>query len=489
MENNKLFRLLKALPEEELKEFKKFVASPFFSKGRDLTKYFSVVVKHYPEFKVTMDKIRNSYFKSSKDIDKQMRIIRTLNSELIRMCEDYFVILSVFKSKFTYHNYLVKTYVIKKLFSFAEKEYANIIENKDWFSGGFFKYSELYTINTHMENAKFNSNKEREVWNFTKTQTNVLLSFLLGSASYLLNNLNTYSLHYNFKDKNNNLTALFKNLDVEKFIEEVSDEGEHTEQIKLTLYMIMIIIDVKNYDKYIIPLVNEYKKMFDDFGDADQINYFVHIVNIYTAKGTREAQRLKFEIIRFFMDKNIYPGKNFPRMNMHYYSVFFMQGLIAKEIKWSEDFYKKYIEKVEPDIKDNLTEYSLAFLNHYKGNYVESLAHIGNFKFTEEALTFEIKLLQLQNYYKLMKTSGGYYDTFNYALDALAHFFDLNKKMSENYKKLGKEFVKGMRLLRSYFKGDKKTQQDLKFELENYRSDTKNFWLQDIIDEILNEGN
>ncbi|MBK8983686.1 MAG: hypothetical protein IPM38_15555 [Ignavibacteria bacterium] len=50
MRSLRLVNILKTFTKEEIKEFEKFVASPYFSRGRNLSPFFSVIKKYYPEF-------------------------------------------------------------------------------------------------------------------------------------------------------------------------------------------------------------------------------------------------------------------------------------------------------------------------------------------------------------------------------------------------------------------------------------------------------
>jgi len=50
LKDSKLIKLLKNFNSEEFKEFEKFVASPFFSRGRDLLPLFKALKPFYPGF-------------------------------------------------------------------------------------------------------------------------------------------------------------------------------------------------------------------------------------------------------------------------------------------------------------------------------------------------------------------------------------------------------------------------------------------------------
>ena len=49
MKSNKVFGLLRTFSKEEFLEFGKFIASPFFAKGRNVVPLYRYLRKYYPE--------------------------------------------------------------------------------------------------------------------------------------------------------------------------------------------------------------------------------------------------------------------------------------------------------------------------------------------------------------------------------------------------------------------------------------------------------
>ena len=50
MTDTKLITLLKKLTPDEMRDLEKYIASPYFSKSRDLNPLFSILKKLYPDF-------------------------------------------------------------------------------------------------------------------------------------------------------------------------------------------------------------------------------------------------------------------------------------------------------------------------------------------------------------------------------------------------------------------------------------------------------
>ena len=91
MENTKLISLLKTLDKNEIKEFGKFIVSPFHLKDRTMKPFFEAIMKYYPDFespKFTRENIYESLYPGKKYDDA---VIRKLSSYLYKMGEEFLV--------------------------------------------------------------------------------------------------------------------------------------------------------------------------------------------------------------------------------------------------------------------------------------------------------------------------------------------------------------------------------------------------------------
>ena len=93
MRDTKLITLIRKLSTEELKELEKFVASPFFSRGRDFVPLFKILKQFYPDFsdrKLSKEFLFKKIFPGKKfDPQKSYNVIKTLSSQLVKMCKDF----------------------------------------------------------------------------------------------------------------------------------------------------------------------------------------------------------------------------------------------------------------------------------------------------------------------------------------------------------------------------------------------------------------
>lgn len=485
MEKNNLFQLLKSLTKEEVKDFKKFIASPYFSTGRDLTKYYSVIIKYYPEFDVTKEKLRKDYFKTLKDEKKQLKILRTLNSDMIKILENYFLIKVLKRNEYYKNLILIEDYWFRKLFSFGEKKYTEFVKNPKDLSADSNRYWQLYALTNPMMNILAFSGKETQLKDIYKTKSELLISFFLGASGGVMTNLGANSNMYNIKEYKNIFTIFLQNINFEDFLSRLDDNTEAEARLKLETYILICQMDAQNFDKYYEILKSTYENLYNAFTGAQKSQYFMRILNLFTHTGKKQHLQTKFEFVKFVIDANLYPEKEFKYIHWQYYKMFFLTGLNSHNPEWSEEFHKNYIDKTDPLVRDILNKFSLSFLAHEKGNYEESLKYLSEVKFFNEAFSFDMRLMQIRNYYELLNKSEKYYDTFTGTLDAFRHFIDTSKKVNRRTIKTGNSFVKAMRLLGKYRISDKETKDNLMPEIISMKPEIRHFWLIDKFDEIL----
>lgn len=104
MKDTKLIQLLKTFSKEEIKELEKFVASPYFSRGRDLKPFYRILKSYHPEFNnlnFTYEKIyRKLYPKEKYNKSKAENVIRVLSSELTKLTEEFITIRDLRSNEF-----------------------------------------------------------------------------------------------------------------------------------------------------------------------------------------------------------------------------------------------------------------------------------------------------------------------------------------------------------------------------------------------------
>ena len=89
MEKSKLIQVLKTFSTSELREFKDFVASPFFNKNQELILFYGYIKKNAPSFslkKIKKEVVYQTVFPNQNYDEKHLKY---LMSFLLKLAEEF----------------------------------------------------------------------------------------------------------------------------------------------------------------------------------------------------------------------------------------------------------------------------------------------------------------------------------------------------------------------------------------------------------------
>jgi len=143
-----IIQLLKTFSKSELKEFDKFVHSPFLNNRAEVAAFFDKIKKYYPSFDhpdFTKKNVYNSLYPDSGFRDD---VIRRLGSNLFKLAEDY-ISYCLFKSdKFDHHKNLLDIYQRRDLNEFYNKQFQKTIQ---YLEGNKTRSAEYFLRTTQTE--------------------------------------------------------------------------------------------------------------------------------------------------------------------------------------------------------------------------------------------------------------------------------------------------------------------------------------------------
>jgi hypothetical protein len=120
MHNSKLIGLFKTFSKAEFKEFEKFVASPFHSRGRNLMPLYKYLKEFHPEFTHKKLDIEYAFKAIYPGKAYNMLVMRKLTSELEKMGEDYLVQINMRNNNFDYYKRLSDEFKSRKMIKLFE---------------------------------------------------------------------------------------------------------------------------------------------------------------------------------------------------------------------------------------------------------------------------------------------------------------------------------------------------------------------------------
>lgn len=487
MENSKLIDLIRTFSIEEIKDFEKFLASPYFTNGRDLTAYYKFLIKYYPDFNISKFEILRKFFKKSDLTDsKKDSLIRTYNWELLKLGEEFITIDSIKKNKGAYDDFFITTLLRRQLGKRSEQVYDDMAEFQDSIKMDHYAFINKMFLQNNGVSVKRLNGKRNETLPLFQMQSENLLNFFLHHAEHLLMTINTQNGLFKTNNTSNNILAFLNSIDFEKYFKEREGFDEDLEIQKLAIYSILISIDFSNFEKYIYRLTDSFKKNVSNFGKEGLLHISSSIINLLSRKKEPEYLRLKFDVINYALQNDFYFDNHYKPINTFKFNRAIRVAMDLNEIEWAKKFSETYTVKLLDEHQNNMKIFASALIDFNLGNFESSLKHISQFILFDLPTNLLIKELQIKNFYKLSLINEEYYETLKYFLDAYKKYLKENCKVSDAYYEQGFKFCEGITTLVNYFFSEsKRKKSDSIYKLEIYSETTYHKWLCDEINSVL----
>lgn len=442
MENTSVISILKTLSKEEIKEFDKFIISPYFNNQPSLTRFYEELKKFHPAFdekKIDRKNIFHALYPGKPYSDDT---VRRLTSDLKKLL-DNFLYQKVQESNPVEARFLRSFEFSRRgLLKEAEKELEQIIKvigETGPISAEYIKnrldYEERYV---QINLAK---NRQSEISHNFKSEIEFLIYHFLLRLSYYIHNIKVNKVIFNVEETafiNDFVSAI--NLDEMDRLMAVSDE---TDEIKnaMRIYVLFILNYMKEEDEsYFAELKRALPESIKYIQDFEKYNIYQMAEAICWQKMTtidRERYRRElFEINKLRLDAGVYlpDGRN---MRLLLYRQIFTSALQLGEVSWAEEFAAKYSDKLPDPIRENMTKYANAHLMFERGDFEGSLAMLNKVDFDIFTLKFDLRNLTMRIYIEL-----NYIEEAISLIDTYKHFVAKNKGVSEYYRNITENFLK-----------------------------------------------
>ncbi|HEY3251535.1 MAG TPA: hypothetical protein VGK25_10500 [Ignavibacteria bacterium] len=443
MITSKLTEILKSLSEDELKEFEKFIKSPYFNRGRNLLPYFKTFKKFYPEFidpSFTKEYLfRKLYPEKGYDPKKSESILSTLNSDLVRMLEDFLIYKYLDREKIKKNLLLNYEFYDRDLNELADKNKNRIISelnsrgiDEDYFLHTHLFNSQLADVNIKLRNKdkSFQYEEDGAIYRFLYFFQDLLKRFSV---------FNVRKKEFTGPNKAEPMYLFLKqNLDIEKLMEKVRDSKSEYAIIEVYYWW------MKSHENYgNISYYERFKNSvflnLDKFTHLEKLNLLRNLIsflNISERMGYGNFSGKKIEVINKMIDNEIY---NDVKNSMIYDRIYFEMlnsYLESDKIIEAEKFIEKYSEKLEEKIKPDAINQSYALLHFHKRNFNESLHHLTNINNREFNIKSSLKIIEIMCLYELKG-----FEQLEYVIAAARKHLHQNKAISKSLIATQKNFI------------------------------------------------
>jgi len=485
MKDSKLALTLNSFTKEELKLFAKFAASPYFNNGRNYIPLLDELAKFYPDFddqKLTSEYLYKKLYPGRK-FNKQ--VMWNLISGLEKLALEFMLQTGLKNNKQQRFSILFDELSKRNLdkqslkqIEDAEKNINPVKYGKDFF------YTKWLVENNKA--AYWNSIKGRQDKTFEGTlkSTEYLVLNFLVDLSVQVWDLHIMNIMYNSGDEINSAIEFVRSLDLKKFTDNASKKkNKYAPVINFYYNKIMCALE-ENEESYFFEMKKYFDENYNSFDSVEQSNTIISLGNYCAHKmrlGNKKFLKILFEINKFRLEKEIGAYDN-GSINKALYHQILRNALSLDEIKFAEDFVKKYTPKLKNEHQKTMNLLAMGYINYAKKNYADSLLYLNKVEFIDLRDKLHVRILSAKAYYELNKA-----ELLFYYIDSSRHFIGNNPSIEKNTKEAYlKFFIYLNRLLTCRENPDKNKLNDLKEDIhidETLRLRHKH-WLQEKIDQI-----
>lgn len=436
MKDSKLIEILKSLRSEDFKELEKFTSSPYFTVGRDLTPFLKILKSFYPDF--DHQNLNHEYIFAKlypdKKKNKVQQTMKTLSSDLIKACKEFFK-YSEFREDLNMGSYYLTNQLRKrKLYKDFEKEYKAAIEQQKILNkGGIIDFIDGYYLSSVFRDYSLDRNDFENSFEYTLLSDEYISAAAL-MVSFMFEDIKNISEGYNLPLRYTLMNNLLENLDCDKVMEDMKINNDRHYIHTLIYFMIYKMNKEKDKREYFFKLKDLLIEHQNLFGQSE--NYvFWNILLSYCS-----VNKLKNEILwihRHILDNNIYRKSDEEDFHIILFRNIVTDNSYAGNYEWLKDFIEKYSTELHSDHRENMYNFSKAHLYFAKGEYEKALVHTGKINYDIFIFKLDARVLLLEIYFEL-----GYYDQAFSLVDSTLHFLNYTRELSEYHKERYKGFIK-----------------------------------------------
>lgn len=465
MEKSRLIQLLRTFSKEEIRGFRKFLRSPYFTPREDLPLLFDYLAKFLKNGKEvpTKEEAFQKLFPKDSFHDHRLRM---LMSFLFQLAGQFLSVNGLLNDEVEFQKSLTASYRERGLAPHFEKAWKSLKEShqKSPYRNAFF-FEEQYGI--YLEKYQTDSGRRSIDLNYLHSLEEQLdkayVTRKLWQACFLLSHKTMRNTDFDF----GMLPLVLDYINQKKWL------GEPAISIYYYCYLALTEPESPNYFQKFKSLIFEKGQLFpnDELRDLYilAINFCIKKYNAGKADYLKE----QFDLYRDGFDKSYFlVGGNLSHIT---YQNAVTIGLVMEEYKWVEEFISTYQLKLKREYQESVYSFNRARLEYEKGKHSEALGYLQKAEYKDLMLNLAARSLQMKIYFEL-----GENDLLDAHLGAFKIFLKRKKELGyhrENY--LNTILLTKKILELNPF--DKKEKIELKKEIEQVQRVGEKEWLLKVV--------
>lgn len=470
MHNNKLITILNHFSKVDLNQFHKYIVSPYFNKSKQLIHFYDIILKGINSPKAALLDKENVWKKLFKDQKYNDVRFRKLNSDLLKMIENFLAQKVFDQDILQKKSNLIKAVGekgIEKLYSSVLRIADNSVEKHPYEDSEF--YLNLYQI-------------QKNYYELTQH------GFRHGIRQNL-EEIDGYLDKFYLSEKLRYLCAVLsqKQRGVHKYNLNLSDE---------------IIKIVKKLDKN-IPSIAIYHQIYLTHIEEDNLEHYFQLKRLLKQHGLKfhsvEGKNLYDSAINYCIRKSNQGHINFLEELFDVYEDYLIKGLIyvdgeldpfhfknivhvslrLKKFDWTENFIHSNEDKLPEGSRNNAVTFNLARLYYYKKDYSKVISLLQEVEYDDIVYNLSAKSLLLATYYENDEIEP-LYSLF----ESFRTFLNRRKDLTESKKRNYLNTIKFTKRLVKIIPGDTTAIEKLKSDIDKTKDISDLKWLKQKISEL-----
>lgn len=446
MYKSKSILYLRSFSAEELTRFGEFLNSPYFNTNNRVTKLFTELRKHYPEFTgkgIDKEVIYKKLF-SGKPFNEQ--VLKNINSELLKLEKLFLSVNSFIKDPFIKYRGLVNELINRNIDTLFEKE-SRAYEEEIRTSDASFDKQCLNLFNleeNRFTNNLINNRQELVTGNIEKSGEYLTIYYLNNILRFYMNNsINKFSFNsvidVNFPE------IILNNINMDELINFMERHNiDFTLNLKLTYYCMLCIKDVNDdetYKKFKSLLFSNFDKLNRDEAHAN-LHFMESICAQKINSGKAEFYKDLFETYVHEIENNVYnPHEHSPLTVMKYRNIY-LSAIRVGEYSWAENFINEFKKKLQKEDRQNIVSLAMAQLEFEKKEYESTLEYLKKISTDQLFYKIDVKILSLRSLYEL-----GHYETVISTIESFRRMLNTNTSLTEQYRQKNMNFTGALNML------------------------------------------
>lgn len=419
LNHGNLVRLLMTFDKAEMREFEKYVLSPYHNNRAEVTRFFLELKKYFPEFNnrgLAKKRFFSLLYPGQLYRDD---VLRRLQSNLFKLAESFIAHRALELNKFEFNKYILDYYYSNFVDNLYRKQYKYILKYTSEQSARSSKYyNRIFLIEETNRSYKTKSDPTRKSTNIQTEFDSFLIYSLIGL-------LRMYSLAIN------DISIFNKNYRLEHIdsILDIAERAAFMGNKIIEIYWLAIKLDTTSRnEKTFFRLDTMLEKCSKTLEQEESIRIYNCLLSYcFEMKLTpgNDFKKIEFILIKRMLESGLLTVGNtiYPEWFMYA----FLSSVRAGEISFAGKFIRKYETMLPENERFNIINHANAELAIEKKDYQKALKLLALPKYNSINEKLRANQMYIKIYYETTESDQFFYQVNSFS-QIMRNVTSLNKE-------------------------------------------------------------